>query len=66
MTSGAAKEGVAFMEGSKDPVSPTGKTNTTVKFLYEPDVSYAELDEAIWFEILVSPRVIGYGEIIRR
>jgi hypothetical protein len=58
--------GVAFMDGPDDPVHPGGRTNATVKFLYEPGVSYAELVEGARFEILEGPSVVGYGQIIRR
>ncbi len=58
--------GVAFMDGPDDPIPPGGKAYATVKFLYESGVSYAELVEGARFEILEGPRVIGYGEIIRR
>ena len=58
--------GVAFMDGPDDPISPGRKAYATVKLLYEPDVSYAELVEGARFEILEGPRVIGIGEIIRR
>ena len=58
--------GVAFMDGPDDSVPPGGKAYATVKFLYEPNVSYMDLVEGTRFEILEGPTVIGYGEIIRR
>lgn len=58
--------GVAFMDGPDDPVCPGDKVYATVRFLYELGVSYAELVEGARFEILEGPRVIGYGEVIRR
>ena len=58
--------GVAFMDGPDDPVSPGGRAYATVKFLYEPNVSYAELVEGVRFEILEGPRVVGIGDIVRR
>jgi hypothetical protein len=58
--------GVAFMDGPDDPVPPGGKTQATVKFLYEREISYAALAEGARFEILEGQKVVGYGEIIRR
>ena len=58
--------GVAVMDGPDEPISHGGKTNATVKFLYEPGVSYAELIEGARFEILEGPHVVGYGYVIRR
>src|SRR3712207_5216784 len=52
--------GVAFMDGPDDPVPPGGEAHATVKFLYEPSVSYAELIEDARFEILEGPRVVGH------
>jgi hypothetical protein len=58
--------GVAFMDGPDSPVLPGGKTFATVKSLYEPNVSYAELVEGARFEILEGPNVVGYGTVMRR
>ena len=52
--------------GSRLKIIFATQSHATVKFLYEPDVSYVELVEGALFEILEGPRVIGYGEIIRR
>ena len=57
--------GVAVMDGA-DALAPGGKANATVRFLYEPGVSYAELIEGARFEILEGPHVVGYGHVIRR
>jgi hypothetical protein len=53
------------MDGPDDSAPPGGKAYATVKFLYEPNVSYTDLVEGTRFEILEGPTVIGYGEIIR-
>jgi hypothetical protein len=58
--------GVAFMDGPNDPIMPGGKTNATIKSLYEPSVSYADLVQGSRFEILEGPNIVGYGEVIRR
>ena len=58
--------GVAFMDGPDDPILPGGNTHATIKSLYEPDVSYEELVEGARFEILEGPRIVGYGEVVRR
>jgi hypothetical protein len=58
--------GVAFMDGPDDPIPPGGTTHATIKSLYEPNVSYEELREGARFEILEGPRVVGYGEVVRK
>ena len=57
--------GVAFMDGPDEPVSPGARTCATVKSLYEPAVSYAELKKGARFEILEGPNVVGYGRVLR-
>lgn len=58
--------GVAFMDGPDDPIAPGGKTYATIKFLYEPQVSYAELIKGARFEILEGTKVVGHGWVTRR
>ena len=58
--------GVEFIDGPNEPVKPGSSTRSTVRFLYEPEVSYAELKEGASFEILEGPKVVGSGEVIRR
>jgi hypothetical protein len=57
--------GVAFMDGPDEPVSPGTTVRATIKALYEPEVSYAQLKEGVQFEILEGPRVVGHGRILR-
>ena len=57
--------GVAFMDGPDEPVSPGVTTCATVKGLYDPAVSYAELKKGARFEILEGPQVVGYGRVLR-
>ncbi len=63
-----AKEwlGVEFIEGPDEPVKPGVSTPSTVRLLYAPEVSYAELQEGARFEILEGPNVVGSGEVIQR
>jgi len=58
--------GVEFIEGPDEPVKPGLSTSSTVRLLYAPEVSYAELREGTKFEILEGPNVVGSGEVIRR
>lgn len=58
--------GVAFMDGPDDPILPGQQTFATVRFLYTPAVSYAELVEGTEFEILEGPRLVGHGRVTRR
>ena len=58
--------GVEFMDGPDDPVPPGGCTYATVRFLYEPEVSYQALSVGAEFEIMEGPRAIGRGQITRR
>jgi len=57
--------GVAFMDGPDDPLLPGEKTFATIKSLYAPVVSYAELVEGSRFEILEGSNVVGYGSVTR-
>ena len=57
--------GVEFVDGPDDPVEPGSGTFATVRFLYEPEVSYAALTNGAEFEIIEGARVIGHGRITR-
>src|SRR5262245_49525114 len=57
--------GVAFMDGPDEPVSSGTRVHATIKGLYEPEVSYAQLVRDVHFEILEGPRVVGHGRILR-
>ncbi len=58
--------GVSFMDGPDDPILPGEQTQATIKCLYAPAVSYAELVEGARFEILEGPRLVGHGRVTRR
>ena len=58
--------GVEFVDGPDDPVQPGDHVHATVRALYEPEVSYAELTVGAAFDILEGRRVIGHGAVIRR
>lgn len=58
--------GVAFVDGPDDPVPPGGRTYATVRFMYEPQVSYNALVEGAVFDICEGGRVVGSGRVIRR
>lgn len=57
--------GVAFMDGPDDPVLPGQKTQSTIKSLYEPGISYSDLVEGAQFEILEGPQLVGVGTVTR-
>jgi hypothetical protein len=57
--------GVAFMDGPDAPISPGTSSRATIKALYEPMVSYAELEKGVRFEILEGPQVVGHGRVVR-
>ena len=44
---------------------PGGKTYATVRYLYEPLVSYSELVDGAEFDILEGGRVVGFGRVTR-
>jgi len=58
--------GVAFVDGPDAPVEPGHSTFATVRFLYEPEVSYSELVEGAEFEILEGLHVVGFGRVTKR
>lgn len=58
--------GVEFVDGPDGP-APFGKLIcATVKFLYEPDVSYSELQEGVEIEVVEGAKVVGRGQVTRR
>ncbi len=54
------------MDGPDDPILPGEQTQATIKCLYAPAVSYAELVEGARLEILEGPRLVGHGRVTRR
>ena len=58
--------GVEFVDGPDDPVMPGGRTYATVRFMYEPDVSYESLIEGATFDIREGGRTVGSGRVTRR
>src|SRR5690349_13408325 len=57
--------GVEFVDGPDAPVEPGSGTFATVRFLGEPEVSYAALTVGARFELVEGVRVIGHGRITR-
>lgn len=58
--------GVEFIDGPEHMIAPGDKTQATVRFMYEPQVSYAALVEGATFDILEGGRTVGSGRVIRR
>lgn len=56
--------GVVFINGPDQPVSPGVKTHATIKALYEPEVSYAELKDGVHFQIIEGTRIVGHGRVL--
>lgn len=57
--------GVKFVDGPDEPVHPGERAYATVRFMYEPEVSYDELRLGAEFEILEGGRVVGVGRVTR-
>jgi hypothetical protein len=58
--------GVEFVDGPDDPVAPGGSADATVRFLYEPEVSYDSLVVGAQFEVMEGARAVGTGRVTRR
>jgi hypothetical protein len=58
--------GVEFVDGPDEPVLPGGLTFATVRFMYEPDVSYDALTVGTQFKVMEGGRVVGVGKVTRR
>jgi hypothetical protein len=58
--------GVEFVDGPEAPVAPGSATYATVRFMYEPQVSYDALVQGATFDICEGGRVVGTGQITRR
>jgi translation elongation factor EF-Tu-like GTPase len=57
--------GVEFVDGPEEPVLPGGCTYATVRFIYEPEVSYSALVEGASFDIREGDRTVGSGRVTR-
>jgi len=58
--------GVEFVDRPDDPINPGDRTYATVRFMYEPEVSYEALVEGATFDIREGGRTIGSGRVTRR
>jgi translation elongation factor EF-Tu-like GTPase len=58
--------GVEFVDGPIDPINPGDRTYATVRFMYEPEVSYDRLVEGARFDIREGGRTVGSGRLTRR
>ena len=58
--------GVEFVDGPDYPIGPGDKTYATVRFMYEPEVSYDALVEGATFDIREGGRTVGSGLVTRR
>ena len=57
--------GVEFVDGPSGPVHPGETTSATVKFMYEPQVSYESLTVGSEFEIMEGGKRVGTGKVTR-
>ena len=58
--------GVEFVDGPDRAINPGDRTYATVRFLYEPGVSYVSLVEGTTFDIQEGGRTVGSGRVTRR
>ena len=58
--------GVEFVDGPDESILPGDSTYATVRFVYEPEVSYDALVVDARFEVLEGSRVVATGQITRR
>lgn len=56
--------GVEFVAGPEGQVPFGIPVLATIRFVYEPDVSYAALQSGCRFEILEGARIVGYGTVV--
>jgi hypothetical protein len=57
--------GVEFVDGP-DEYRATDRVYATVRFVYEPDVSYRALTVGAHFDIVEGSKVVGHGMVTRR
>jgi translation elongation factor EF-Tu-like GTPase len=58
--------GVEFVDGPDRMIAPGDGTYATVRFMYEPQVSYDALTVGASFDICEGGRVAGWGRVTRR
>lgn len=58
--------GIEFVDGPDRPIGPGQGTYATVRFMYEPQVSYEALVEGATFDICEGGRIVGSGRVTRR
>src|SRR5262245_11613609 len=58
--------GVEFVDGPDRPIAPGGGTHVTIRFLYEPQISYDALAVGVSFDVCEGGRVVGSGRVTRR
>jgi translation elongation factor EF-Tu-like GTPase len=58
--------GVEFVDGPDYLIEPGDKTYATVRFMYEPEISYDALVEGATFDIREGGRTVGSGRVTRR
>lgn len=58
--------GVEFVDGPRDPLFPGSEAAATVRFMYEPGVSYDTLTPGATFDVLEGPHKVARGRVIRR
>jgi translation elongation factor EF-Tu-like GTPase len=58
--------GVEFVDGPNDWIQPGNSAYATVRFLWEPGVSYDRLVSGTEFDVLEGSRVVGAGHVTRR
>ncbi len=58
--------GVEFVDGPDKPILPGESTYATVRFVFEPGVSYDALAVDAVFDILEGSRIVGWGRVTRR
>ena len=58
--------GIEFIDGSDQPIAPGQGSYATVRFMYEPQISYDALVEGATFDICEGGRIVGFGRVTRR
>jgi hypothetical protein len=58
--------GVEFIDGPDEPIQPGGRAFGTVRFVYEPAVSYDALVVGAGFDVLEGNRIVAIGRVTRR
>jgi len=58
--------GVEFVDGPDGPTPVGIPVYTTVRFVYEPEISYSALQLGAEIEVLEGGRIVGRGRVVRR